>query len=84
MSSSSPNETEAFLAFARSQVATSGTDCTPEELVARWRATRQESVANGEMSALETLQQAGLIGCIDTGKGDLSTNKAHMEGFAKS
>jgi len=30
---------------------------------------------------LDVLSQAQLIGCIETGVGDLSTNKAHMEGF---
>jgi predicted transcriptional regulator len=27
--------------------------------------------------------EAGLIGCIDSGKGDLSTNADHMDGFGR-
>ena len=84
MSNPSPSETEAFLAFARDQVLARGEECTPEELLARWRARQRTGEGADETSALDTLKQAGLIGCIDTGVGDLSTNKAHMEGFAKS
>ena len=82
MSHPSPNDTAAFLAFARSQVAASGAECTPEELLVRWRTARRVDTGDDETSALDTLGQAGLLGCIDTGVGDLSTNKKHMEGFA--
>ena len=36
MSHPSPSDTEAFLAFARAQIAASGVECTPEELLVRW------------------------------------------------
>jgi hypothetical protein len=34
-------------------------------------------------SCYDLAQQAGLTGCIDSGKGDLSTNRRHMEGFGR-
>lgn len=32
----------------------------------------------------EIADQLGVIGCMESGIGDLSTNPAHMEGFGKS
>lgn len=32
-------------------------------------------------TCFDLAQQSGMIGCVDTGKRDLSTNPAHMEGF---
>ena len=32
-------------------------------------------------SVFDALERHGLIGCIDSGCGDLSTNPVHMEGF---
>ena len=34
-------------------------------------------------SCYELAQELGLIGCIQSGIGDLSTNPAHMEGFGR-
>jgi hypothetical protein len=31
----------------------------------------------------ELAEQAGLIGCVNTGKRDLSTNPGHMDGFGR-
>jgi hypothetical protein len=84
MSQTGPSEAEAFLAFARAQVASSGAECTPEELLARWRTKRPAGTVDDATSALDALRNSGLLGCIDTGVGDLSTNKSHMEGFATS
>lgn len=84
MSHAGPSNTEAFLAFAHAQVEASGTECTPEELLARWHAALQNGTSSDTDSALEVLQQAGLLGCIESGVGDLSTNEAHMEGFGAS
>lgn len=35
-------------------------------------------------SAYEALNRGGLIGCIETGPSDLSTNLEYMEGFGES
>jgi hypothetical protein len=35
-------------------------------------------------TALQVLQDIGLIGCIKDGPSDLSTNPKHMEGFGES
>jgi predicted transcriptional regulator len=32
----------------------------------------------------DAMKEAGAIGCISTGIGDLSTNKRHMEGYGRS
>jgi hypothetical protein len=84
MSNTHPSQTEAFLAFAHGQLAAGGAECSPEELLARWRSTRQTGADSEETSALEILQKAGFIGCIETGVDDLSTNELHMEGFGQS
>ena len=34
-------------------------------------------------TCFELAEQAGLIGCLDSGKGDLSTNPKHMKGFGE-
>lgn len=34
-------------------------------------------------SCYELAQELGLIGCVHSGVGDLSTNSAHMEGFGR-
>jgi hypothetical protein len=34
-------------------------------------------------SCFDLAEQSGLIGCVDTGNGDLSTNRKHMEGFGR-
>jgi len=34
-------------------------------------------------SCYELAQELGLIGCVQSGVGDLSTNPAHMEGFGR-
>ncbi|MFN0199766.1 MAG: ribbon-helix-helix protein, CopG family [Planctomycetaceae bacterium] len=34
-------------------------------------------------TCFDLAQAAGLIGCVDSGKGDLSTNPKHMEGFGR-
>jgi hypothetical protein len=39
---------------------------------------------NGSLpTCYELAEQAGLIGCVDTGKGDLSTNPSYMDGFGR-
>ncbi len=35
-------------------------------------------------SLFDRLSRHGLIGCLDGGREDLSTNPAHMEGFGES
>jgi len=37
----------------------------------------------GTESLLERLTDHGLLGCLDGGPADLSTNPAHMEGFGE-
>jgi predicted DNA-binding antitoxin AbrB/MazE fold protein len=37
-----------------------------------------------EQTLYEMLDEAGLIGCIEDGPSDLSTNPKYMEGFGKS
>ena len=32
-------------------------------------------------TCFDVAKQAGLIGCIESGRGDLSTNPHHMQGF---
>ncbi len=34
-------------------------------------------------TAADLARKAGIIGCIDSGVGDLSTNPDHMEGFGR-
>ena len=34
-------------------------------------------------NCFDVAEQAGLIGCVDSGSGDLSTNPKHMEGFGQ-
>jgi len=34
-------------------------------------------------TCFELAEQAGLIGCVESGKGDLSTNPQHMKGFGE-
>jgi len=86
MSRPSPFDAEAFLEFASAQIAAGEGEFTPEELLTRWRKEHPTNAKprQGAGSALEDLQQAGLLGCIDTGVGDLSTNKSHLEGLGSS
>lgn len=35
------------------------------------------------LTCFELAEQAGLIGCVESGKGDLSTNPKHMKGFGE-
>ena len=37
----------------------------------------------GAPSCYELAQDLGLIGCVQSGVGDLSTNPAHLEGFGR-
>ena len=34
-------------------------------------------------SCYDLAHDLGLIGCVDSGQGDLSTNPAHLEGFGR-
>ena len=34
-------------------------------------------------TCFDVAEQAGLIGCVESGSGDLSTNPKHMKGFGK-
>ena len=34
-------------------------------------------------NCFDVAEQAGLIGCVDSGSGDLSTNPKHMKGFGQ-
>ncbi|MEX1228619.1 MAG: ribbon-helix-helix protein, CopG family [Planctomycetaceae bacterium] len=34
-------------------------------------------------TCFDLAEEAGIIGCVDSRKGDLSTNLRHMEGFGK-
>lgn len=34
-------------------------------------------------SCYDLAEQSGVIGCIDSGKGDLSTNAKYMQGFGR-
>jgi len=83
MSNSLPHDISDFLAFANAHVQSGDVEISPEALLAQWRAT-QRNQKYGQRSALEVLDEAGFIGCIETGVGDLSTNKAHMEGFGRN
>jgi hypothetical protein len=35
----------------------------------------------GQPSCFDLARELGLIGCVDSGRGDLSTNPRHLEGF---
>jgi hypothetical protein len=51
-----------------------------EALAAYARAPSDSGTARAE-SFLEKAEPQGLIGCVDDGPADLSTNPAHMNGF---
>ena len=36
------------------------------------------------VTCFDVAEQSGLIGCVDSGTGDLSTNPKHMQGFGSS
>jgi hypothetical protein len=48
------------------------------------QAARKENCAAPAETAYETLSRLGLIGCIEGTPADLSTNKAHFEGFGRN
>jgi len=58
-----------------------------QELLAHVIATLPGQRSNGpgqRKSAYDLLNEAGLIGCIDGGPADLSSNPKYMEGFGES
>ena len=75
---------DSFEKFVREQVA-AGRQCTPEELVHLWR--EQEQSANGgssDESLYDRLSRKALLGFVQGGPDDLSSNPKHMEGFGQS
>jgi hypothetical protein len=51
-----------------------------DEALAGYRRKEVPKVPPGE-NFLEAAMRLGLVGCLDSGIGDLSTNPVHMEGF---
>jgi metal-responsive CopG/Arc/MetJ family transcriptional regulator len=56
---------------------------TPSELV-RVALESYLGRANGARSAFDLAREAGVIGCVYGVPKDLSTNRHHLEGFAKA
>ena len=46
-------------------------------------ASKQDKPADQTDSLFERLSRCGLIGCLDGGRPDLSTNPEHMKGFGE-
>jgi hypothetical protein len=59
-----------------------------QELLARVIGTlpgqRSDGPGNQKKSAYDLLSEAGLIGCIEGGPADVSSNPKYMEGFGES
>ncbi len=56
-----------------------------EEVVARAQPLTVATTSNGKSghTLYDAFAAKGLIGCVHSGSGDLSTNPKHMEGFGR-
>jgi len=78
------DELESFNRYVEEKMHNGGGDLSLEECLRQWREKRTSNAGSASRSAFDALSAAGLLGCVATGVGDLSTNPQHMEGFAKS
>jgi hypothetical protein len=76
-------EFDSFEDFIRSQRDAGHTDLSPDQLVRQWQLQRRR--LNGQngtnASFADRLRKAGLLGSLEGGPDDLSSNSRHMEGF---
>ena len=76
----SHEELQRFTRWAAERI-DAGREETLENLASRWREAATPSPEGG--SLLDRLRADGLVGAVNSGIGDLSTNPAHMEGFGE-
>jgi len=76
-------EFDSFEDFIRLQREAGNTHLSPDELIRQWRQSiRTSDNQNGTSASFaDRLKKAGLLGALQGGPDDLSSNPQHMEGF---
>jgi hypothetical protein len=82
-------ELESFAEYLQRRLMEGGTDQSPEQILSQWRANGGSEATNSlssgtEETLFDRLTRKNLIGTIEGGPRDLSTNPKHMEGFGES